>query len=140
MRIDHDYMKELLDKMLEHEQSNFNINIFPDELLNDTPESMEKFVFHMEILDDYRFIQQISKSSGFGFRRTGNPHDPFIVALVDIRMTAQGHDFAAALNKPGVFKTLKTKFKDEGPTETVKLAFKLSGKALDNIASGLVED
>jgi hypothetical protein len=47
------------------------------------------------------------------------------------RLTANGHDFASALNKPDVLSTLKEKFKDEGISSVMDIAKQLAQKYLE---------
>jgi len=63
----------------------------------------------------------------------------FTVSIIPLRLTAQGHQFAADLSKPGVIEQLTTSFKEVGPNEAVKIVFALGKKALEKTLSGLLE-
>ena len=139
MRIDITYIKELLDIILDHDSPDFNINhpkIAP--LWHEDGEPLNKFVFHMEILEDQDLIESSTKNPGLGFKRFSNGE--YGVSVIPLRLTADGHQFAADLNKPGVLEQLRTTFKDLGPAETVKIAFRLAGKATDKLLSKYLDD
>lgn len=130
MRIDIEYLKSFLDILLDNEHPDFRIDhpkISP--LWGDNDEGLKKLVFHMEILEDQGLIENSTNLSGLGFQRMG--HGGFGVSLRPLRLTAQGHQFAADLSKPGVFEKLKTSFKDAGPAETVKIVFDLGKRVLE---------
>jgi hypothetical protein len=84
------------------------------------------FFFHLEILDDLSVIENTTDRSGLGFRRYGDGQ--YMISIVPLRLTANGHDFATALTKAGVLDTLKTTFKDAGPTEMIKATFGMASK------------
>ena len=139
MRIDIEYIKSLLDTVLDHDHPDFDINheklkpLWSDE--ND--EKVNKLVFHMEILEDQNLIESSTSSPGVGFLRMG--HGGFTCSIKPLRLTAQGHQFAADLAKPGVIEQLTTSFKDAGPNEAVKVAFALGKKALEKKLTDLME-
>ena len=137
MRIDIEYIKGLLDVILDHDHPDFRIDILGIKPLwfNDD-EKLKLLVFHMEILEDQNIIESSSSLKGLGFKRMGN--GSFSVILKPLRLTAKGHQFVSDLSKLGVLKQLKTSFNDIGPSEMVKVVFKLSGKALDKKLSELV--
>jgi hypothetical protein len=130
MRIDIGYIKNLLDVVLEHDHPDFRIDhedIKP--LWYGDDENINKLVFHMEILEDQSLIESSINSNGIGFRRMSNGE--FTVSIIPLRLTAQGHQFASDLSKPGVIEQLTTSFKDAGPSEAVKVVFALGKKALE---------
>ncbi|NRB41823.1 MAG: DUF2513 domain-containing protein [Pseudomonadales bacterium] len=130
MRIEIEYLKSLLDIVLEHEKPDFRIDhedIKPLWINDD--EKLNKLVFHMEIMEDQGLIENSINSQGIGFRRMGD--GGYTVSIIPLRLTAQGHQFASDLSKPGVIDKLKTSFKDAGPSEAVKVVFALGKKALE---------
>ena len=137
MRVDIQYIKNLLDTILDHDQPDFKINHKDIKPLWENDEKLHVLVFHMEILEDQGLIENTINSSGIGFRRMGN--GSFTVASVPLRLTAQGHQFASDLSKPGVIEALKESFRDSGPGETIKVVFALGKKALENKLEGLLE-
>lgn len=136
MKIDIEYIKSLLDIILEHDQPDFRIdhNKIKPLWLND--EKLNTLVFHMEILEDQNLIESSTNMQGIGFQRMGN--GGFTVSVIPLRLTAQGHQFAADLCKPGVIEQLATSFKEAGPNEVVKIVFALGKKALEKKLEGLL--
>jgi len=142
MRIDYEYLKDFLEIVLDSPKPTFSIE---DEKLsdlwhsevNEDEEKLKKLIFHMEILADMNLLQSASGKPGIGFRCYG---DSYSVAAIDLRLTADGHQFAADLNKPSVLETLKTTFKDSGPKEAVKLVFGIGRKITDNQLSKFMDE
>ncbi|WP_444907874.1 hypothetical protein ACJJIR_07590 [Microbulbifer sp. SSSA008] len=137
MRIDVEYLKELLGIILDHDKPDFNIGLDKIKPLWSDDDKLNKLVFHMEILNDQGLIKSSNGSSSLGFRR--DSYGGFMVGVIPLRLTADGHQFASDLSKPGVLETLKTSFQDSGPTETVKLVFALGKKAIDRKLAELSE-
>jgi len=139
MRIDFQYIKDFLDVVLDHDHPDFKINQEGIKPLwdGDDKERINKFVFHMEILEDQGLIESSTSSPGVGFTRMGD--GGFSVSIKPLRLTAQGHQFAVDLAKPGVFEQLKTSYKDAGPAETVKIVFALGKKALEKRLDSFLE-
>lgn len=137
MRIDIEYIKNLLGIVLDYDHPDFRIDISGIKPLwvNDD-EKLNSLVFHMEILEDQGLIESSIDSEGLGFRRMGS--GSFGVSVKPLRLTAKGHQFASDLSKPGVLEQLTTSFKDLGPSETVKVVFKLGAKVLDQKLSALL--
>lgn len=138
MRIDIEYIKNLLDIVLDNDHPDFRVDhqgIKP--LWQNDDNKLNKLVFHMEILEDQGLLESSSNSNGIGFGRMGN--GKFTVSIIPLRLTAQGHQFASDLSKPGVFEQLTTSFKDAGPAETVKVVFALGKKALEKQLEGIME-
>jgi hypothetical protein len=128
MKIDYDYIKKICDVFLESETE--CVNAFSS--LN--PEE-EKFVSHIKIMAEKQLISNVMGNSSFeglGFSQDlsqGNVHYTYPKRLW--RLTANGHDFASALNKPDVLSTLKEKFKDEGISSVMDIAKQLAQKYLE---------
>tara|TARA_Y100001934_G_C12169997_1_gene686239 strand:- start:71 stop:544 length:474 start_codon:yes stop_codon:yes gene_type:complete len=157
MRIDYEYLKDFLEIVLDSPKPSFSIedeklsdlwksgvNENEEELsklwnsgVNEDEEKLKKLIFHMEILADMNLIQSASGKPGIGFRCYG---DSYSVAAMPLRLTADGHQFAADLNKPSVLETLKKTFKDAGPKEVVKLVFSMGRKITDNQLSKLMDE
>lgn len=137
MRIDIQYIKNILDVVLAHDQPDFKINHKDIKPLWEDDEKLNILVFHMEILEDQGLLESSINSNGVGFGRMGN--GGFTVSIVPLRLTAQGHQFASDLSKPGVMEQIKESFKDSGPSETVKIVFALGKKALEKKLEGLLE-
>lgn len=138
MKIDIQYIKSFLDVVLESEHPDFEINHPKIKPLWLNDDKLNVLVFHMEILADQGLIESPTTIEGIGFRRMSQGR--FIVNVIPLRLTADGHQFASDLSKPGVLEQLTTSFKDLGPAETVKLSFKLGAKALENKLKSLIEE
>ncbi|USD22151.1 DUF2513 domain-containing protein [Microbulbifer variabilis] len=137
MRIDIEYLKELLGIILDHDKPDFNIGLDKINPLWNDDDKLNKLVFHLEILNDQGLIKSTNGSSSLGFRRASD--GSVMVGVIPLRLTADGHQFASDLSKPGVLEKLKTSFQDSGPTETVKLVFALGKKAIDRKLAELSE-
>lgn len=138
MRIEFEYLKNLLDAVLDNEHPDFTLNqdgIKP--LWTGGDEKLHKFIFHMEILEDQGLVESSTGSSGIGFTRMGN--GSFSVSIKPLRLTAQGHQFASDLSKPSVLEKLQASFSDAGPSEAVKIVFALGKIILEKRLDGLLD-
>jgi hypothetical protein len=124
MRINYDFIKDMLNRALDHPAAQFDLNLFHD--LWDEESKEATFFFHLEILDDLNVIENTTGRSGLGFKRCGSGQ--YTISIVPLRLTAKGHDFASALTKAGVLETLKTTFKNAGPAEMIKATFGIAAK------------
>ncbi len=70
----------------------------------------DKFLFHIQILEDQGFVEPLDKKSDLGYeillggqyRWNSRP----------LRLTASGHEFAEAVNKSEIWEIMKEEFKD----------------------------
>ena len=70
----------------------------------------DKFLFHMQILEDQRFIECLDKKSDLGYEiHLGGQ---FEWQSRPLRLTAAGHEFTEAVNRPEIWEILKSEFKD----------------------------
>ena len=129
MRIDYEYLKSLLDVFLNSDKPTVDWNSFLSFHENDE----HKFVFHIEICTDKELIVGAFKGGSIGISRG---YDDYTVAVVPWRLTASGHDFAAALNKPSVISVIKDKLQSEGLSTVINVAKKL----VENQALNLIEN
>jgi hypothetical protein len=130
MRVDIQYLKDFLEVALDHDKPDFRIDHEKIKPLWEDDEKLDKLVFHMEILEDQGLLESSIDSSRVGFRRMAG--GGFTVSVIPLRLTAQGHQFASDLSKPGVIEQLSTSFKEAGPSEAVSIVFALGKKALEN--------
>ena len=131
MRIDYEYLNNFLTLLLENGKSDFKLNDLPFQTLwpQNDKQALDKLVFHLEILADQNCLESaLTKKGSIGFKRTGSGWN---VSIIPLRLTANGHQFAADLTKPTVIEQLKTSFSDAGPNEAVKIAFSLSKQVLE---------
>ena len=106
MKIDQEYLKEILNTFTESSRS----FIWVKDILKKGIEMDDKFLFHIQILEDQHFIECLDKKSEIGYEITlgGN----FEWKSRPLRLTASGHEFAEAINRPEIWKILKGEFKD----------------------------
>jgi hypothetical protein len=113
LQIDYEYLKGLLEAFEKAESPYTDIN----ELKNNGFSSEEDiFPFHMAILYDKQFIESRSPEYAFGYQSTDiGPR----WSVLDLRLTAPGHEFIASLNDPDVWTEICKNFKKSG-IDTVK--------------------
>lgn len=133
MRIDIDYIINILNLISENNHPDVRIDIpGMKELWDDhkhSQEKLKKFIFHMEILKDQSLIESSIGKPGIGFTRLSG--GLFSIGIMPLRLTADGHQFASDLSKPGVVDTLISSFKDAAPSEKIKIVFALGKKIID---------
>lgn len=125
MKIDYDYMNEIFNLFLDAESPTVDWMSF-EELRNGND---DKFVFHIQIMAEKGLISNNKGDSSFerlGLRWTegGRIH----VFVLPWRLTANGHDFASAMNKSDVLSDIKEKFKDEGLSVVIDVAKQIANK------------
>ncbi len=106
MKIDQEYLKELLNTFIESSRS----FIWVEDIVKKGIEMDDKFLFHIQILEDQAFIECLDKKSEIGYEITlgGN----FEWKSRPLRLTASGHEFSEAINRPEIWEILKDEFKD----------------------------
>jgi len=135
MKIDYDYLKKMLGIFLNSEKWCVTINDF-DSIVNlDDEKSKNVFLHHLSILTDRLMISLKGKPPekglqclGIDFDLNGNTY----TACFDWRLTADGHDFAVALNKPEVLEFIKTQLKEEGFSAVVDIVKTIVSKLWEN--------
>ena len=134
MRIDIEYIKDFLEIVLDIDQPDFTFDHEKIKPLWESEEKLKNFAFHIEILEDQDLIVNTVSDKG-SINRAGGIH----LRINPMRLTADGHQFASDLNKPGISEKLATSFKEAGPKEVVKIVFDLGKKALEKKISELTE-
>lgn len=103
MKIELEYIKNLLTKAQNSERAIFTIH----ELVDDESEIYtEKFVFHLKILAEQLFIvSNYDNSINIGDSRIGNG----VISwnITQLRLTNKGHDFIEALRNKTVWSQIK---------------------------------
>ncbi len=69
----------------------------------------EKFLFHIRILEDQHLIECLDKKSEIGYEITLG--GSFEWKSRPLRLTALGHEFTEAINRPEIWEILKNDFK-----------------------------
>jgi hypothetical protein len=106
MKIDQDYLREILNTFTESSKS----FIWLEDLIGKGIEIDDKFLFHIQILEDQHFVECLDKRSDIGYEITlgGN----FEWNSRPLRLTASGHEFTEAINRPEIWDILKQEFRD----------------------------
>lgn len=101
MKPDLDYTKRLLDAF-EASEEPFTTFLKLQSHGIDTDDPM--YLFHLRLLDDRGLVVSTGRVTNLGVT-VG--HGGVVMAPVPLRLTADGHDFAAALRQPKVLEPLK---------------------------------
>jgi len=106
MKIDQEYLREILNTFIESPRS----FIWVEDITNRGIEADDKFLFHIQILEDQHFIECLDKRSDIGYEITlgGN----FEWKSRPLRLTASGHEFTEAINRPEIWEILRDEFRD----------------------------
>lgn len=106
MKIDQEYLREILNTFIESPRS----FIWVADVTNKGIEIDDKFLFHIQILEDQHLIECLDKKSDIGYEITlgGN----FEWKSRPLRLTASGHEFTEAINRPEIWEILKDEFRD----------------------------
>jgi hypothetical protein len=125
MKIDHEYLKGLLEAFEASDTPDTNIIELNEQGFNC---ETDKFVFHMRLLEDRQLMTRTDGHRGFGAVETldGKVH----WAVMPLRLTAIGHDFLDALRNQEVWSTLKTGFKDASMGTLMTVSKELFNRAL----------
>jgi hypothetical protein len=70
----------------------------------------DKFLFHIQILEDQHFVECLDKKSEIGYEISLGGQ--FEWKSRPLRLTASGHEFTEAINRPEIWEILKAEFKD----------------------------
>lgn len=119
MKIDQDYLKRLLEAFEASDQPTTNIENL--EKLGFDYES-DIFVFHMRLLDDQGLIEREDKEPGFGlYAGIG----ALSWSVLELRLTASGHEFLEAIRNNEVWATIKDSFKEASIGSLVSISKQL---------------
>ncbi len=136
MKIDLPYLSSVLNIFLDAETSHITISDFETNGIRIESEHFpshldEKFLFHLQLaLENSLISNQKLRSSdlgSIGIQIGANGH--VVLTGIPIRLTQQGHDFAAALAN----KEVLTRIKDELKDAPFKVIFDGSQKLLEHI-------
>ena len=106
MKIDQEYLREILNTFVESPRS----FIWVADIIEKGIEIDDKFLFHFQILEDQHFIECLDKRSDIGYEITLG--GDFEWKSRPLRLTASGHEFTEAINRPEIWQILKDEFKD----------------------------
>jgi hypothetical protein len=123
MKVDQEYLKTMLNTFVESPHS----FIWVADLIEKGIEMDDKFLFHMQILEDQGFVEALDKKSGLGYEiLLGGEYKWNSRPL---RLTASGHEFVEAINRSEIWEVIKEEFKDSS-LSTLKSAASTLLKAL----------
>ena len=105
MKIDQEYLKSLLNTFIESSRS----FIWIADFLDNGIEIDDKFLFHIQILEDQKFLECLDKKSEIGYEITLG--GDFEWSSRPLRLTAIGHEFADAINREEIWAVMKKEFK-----------------------------
>jgi hypothetical protein len=115
MRIDQDYLRALLGIFLDSPRSFVELCDFKNESIAID----DKFLFHMQLLEDQLFVECLNKDKKIGYVIAMGGNFEWISR--PLRLSAAGHEFADALSRKEIAQILKSGFKDASMS-TLKLA------------------
>ncbi|EJL6404769.1 MULTISPECIES: DUF2513 domain-containing protein [Vibrio harveyi group] len=133
MKLDYELINEILTKFVESEQSTVDVDYFTDLYEKDS----QQLAHHLIIMEEKRLITGASSHGKLGIDlEYSNGKDVYeFTSGMPWRITSEGYDFAAALNKPNVLRVIKEKFQKEGLSAVIeiskKIAIKQAAKLLD---------
>jgi hypothetical protein len=130
MKIDHDYLKKLLQACQASDNPTFDI---ADLQRAGFDYNDRQFEFHMGILADQGFVERDDGDLGFGISKSADGHASW--SILSLRLTASGHQFAEALCDNRVWSAIKHGFKDASIATLRTVALKLlEGYTQDHIS------
>ncbi len=106
LKIDQEYLKTLLNTFIDSSRSFIWISDFMDKGIKID----DAFLFHIQILEDQRFIECLDKKSDIGYEITLG--GDFEWSSRPLRLTAAGHEFVEAINRSEIWSVMKKEFKD----------------------------
>lgn len=133
MKIDHDYLKGLLEAFEASSSPTTDINALKEAGFDHND---ERFIFHYEILADQDIIAGASRDGGIGYER--GVSGQVYWSVVPIRLTAKGHEFLEALRNQEVWEVIKAEFKDASISTLVDVSKDLLAGFLKQKVSNLL--
>jgi hypothetical protein len=130
MKIDQDYLKSMLQAFQGSARPTFYVSDFRDQGF-DFHE--DRFVFHIELLNDQEFVVRDDQRAGVGLQNNMDGSNSW--SLVPLRLTSQGHEFIETIENKEVWQTLKTNFKDA----SIKTLWEVGKKVFEGYAQKKVE-
>lgn len=107
MKIDQEYLKRLLNTFVDSPKYFVELGDFES---NGVAVDDEKFLFHMQVLEDQVLVECLNKDKGLGYSITMSGTSYWISK--PLRLTVPGLEFAEALNRKEIWEALRSGFKD----------------------------
>ena len=120
MYIDAHYLRELLGVFRRSSKPFTNINHLEKSGFDCDD---DVFLFHMQLLEDTDLLRTPSGKS-LGYTHSDSGVGAWLTR--DMRLTAKGHDLAAALDQDEVWDIIKNEFRNEGLSMLMKIALTLA--------------
>lgn len=121
MRINQDYIKRMVDIVLDHSSPTFTIIDFENAGLSyKSPE----FEFHMKLFDDQGLIEQDDGDPGFGMCKSVDGIVSW--SVLPLRLTSRGHDFAEAVQEKTVWDKVKKELPGAAMSSLVSISIALA--------------
>lgn len=117
MKIDQEYLKQVLNAFIDSPRS----FVWVADIMETGIDLDDRFLFHMQILEDQGFVECLDRKSELGYEILLGGE--FEWKSRPLRLTAAGHEFAEALNRPEIWEVLKGEFRDAS-LETLRSAAK----------------
>jgi hypothetical protein len=126
MKLDYELINEILTVFVESEQSTVDVDSFVELHERDK----QKLAHHLIIMEEKNLVTGASSHRKMGIDLDYDGHKDFyeFSSGMSWRITSDGYDFAAALNKPHVLSTIKDNFQKEGISAVIDIAKKIAVK------------
>ena len=106
MKIDKEYLKTILNTFMESPRS----FVWVRDIMDKGIAMDDKFLFHMQILEDQKLIECLDKKSDLGYEISLG--GGFEWHSRPLRLTSDGHEFVEAINRDEIWSVIKEEFKD----------------------------
>jgi len=106
VKIDQEYLKIMLNTFIASPKA----FIWVADITEQGIKMDDKFLFHIQILEDQNFIECLDKKSDIGYEIT--LAGKFVWNSRPLRLTAAGHEFVEAINRDEIWTIIKDEFKD----------------------------
>jgi len=133
MKIDHEYLKGLLEAFEDSSEPHTDIKKLQRAGYD---YSTYEFLFHMRLLDDRNLIARTDGKYGIGFFEAADDGGSW--GVMPLRLTASGHDFLEALRNKEVWNTVKTGFKDASIGTLVEVSKRLLDGFVQKKIDGII--
>ncbi|EGR2232641.1 hypothetical protein Q7142_004614 [Vibrio parahaemolyticus] len=129
MRVDYDYLHELLRVFIDDEKPVLTCEDFTEH----TEKDLQKFCLHVKLLSDQGLVVNAFKdSTDLGVQFDWDDEGYYLVEA-PWRLTSQGYDFAATLDKPEMLTLVREKMANEGISAVVDISKSFARKKLEKV-------
>lgn len=126
MVLDYDFMSGILTAFIESSSPIVSTEL----LINQFPDDEQKLAHHLIIMTEKKLIIGAFEHRKIGIELDG---DEYYFISMPLRLTSDGYDFSAALNKPSILNVIKEKLQNEGISSVIEIAKKMTEKQLNNL-------